>query len=88
MYSIVYKPSFIKQARKLSDKEYTKLKQRIDLLKDKKNHEFLKVHKLHGEFAHLYSLSITNRIRAIFYYEEAKVIAMVNIGDHSIYNPR
>jgi len=61
------------------------IKESILLLKDEKNHQQLKVHKLKG-FSHTYSYSVNYKIRVIFEYGDKKAINILYVGDHdSVY---
>jgi len=85
MYKISFKPSFIKQTRRLENDLLQELLKRVELLKDKSNHQFLKVHKLHGSLSDFYSFSITHSIRVIFKFDDKNEIVLLMIGSHSIY---
>jgi mRNA-degrading endonuclease YafQ of YafQ-DinJ toxin-antitoxin module len=85
MITVSYKPSFIKKVRHLDVELYKELLDRIELLKDDRNHNLLKVHKLHGHFKDCYSFSVDYRIRVIFQYESKNEIVLLSIGDHEVY---
>ncbi len=85
MLRISFKSSFIRQAKKLDEETYKELLESLKLFKDRENHKFLKVHKLHGEFYDCYGFSITHKIRVIFSYESSTEVVLWAIGDHGIY---
>jgi plasmid maintenance system killer protein len=60
--------------------------EKIELLREPKNHQLLKVHKLHGHLAGRYSFSINYKTRIVFEYVSKTEVALLSIGDHDIYN--
>ena len=50
MISIVYSPFFIRKFNKLENGLQEDVIQKINLFKDRENHNMLDVHKLHGKF--------------------------------------
>ncbi|MBI2476049.1 MAG: type II toxin-antitoxin system mRNA interferase toxin, RelE/StbE family [Candidatus Taylorbacteria bacterium] len=85
MITVSYKPSFIKKVRHLDKELYQEVLDKIELLKDERDHTMLKVHKLHGHFKNCYSFSVDYRIRIIFQYESKKEVVLISIGDHEVY---
>lgn len=85
MYKIFFKPSFVKQARKLNGEQYELLKKRIELLKNRNNHSVLRVHKLHGGLARFHSFSLDYSVRVIFKFDSENTISIIDIGNHDIY---
>ena len=85
MYKIGFKPSFIKQAKRLEKGLFEKMIGKIELLKNERNHSLLKVHKLHGKLADCYSFSVDYGVRIIFEFETNKELTLLAIGDHSVY---
>ena len=55
--------------------------EKIELLKDVRNHEKLKVHKLHGRLAKTFAFSVSYELRIIFMYENTKSIIILSFGD-------
>ena len=82
---INYKPSFIREFKKLSVEIQEEAFERISLFRDVGNHKKLKVHKLKGRLANFYSFSITYSHRIVFSYESKTEIVFVAIGDHGVY---
>ncbi len=82
---IRYKPSFIREFKKLpidlQEDAYVKIK----LFRDVKNHEQLKVHKLSGQLKGFYSFSVTYSHRIVFAYESRNIVTFHMIGDHDVY---
>lgn len=85
MYRISFKPSFLRQIKHLDEKVLSGVLRKIELLKEKDNHQYLKVHKLHGILSNCYSFSINYSIRVIFRFEFKKEIVLLYIGNHDIY---
>lgn len=85
MITVSYKPSFIKKVRNLEKDLCKEVLDRIELFKDVRNHELLKVHKLHGEFKNCYSFSVDYRIRVVFQYESKNEVVLLAVGDHEVY---
>lgn len=83
---ISYKATFIRQFNKLDKNLQEEVLQKIDLFKDRKNHDLLKVHKLHGKFKDSYSFYVNYKIRIVFMWENNDEAVLLVIGDHDIYN--
>lgn len=60
--------------------------EKINLLKDIKNHRLLKVHKLHGPLSGWFSFSVNYKARIVFEYVSRTEVALLSIGDHDVYN--
>lgn len=84
-FEIAYLPKAVKQFSKLPKVLQDECILTIALLKDTKNHEKLKVHKLHGILKKYYSASIDRSYRIVFTYENNTIVIML-IGDHSVYS--
>lgn len=82
---ISYKPVFVRQFNKLEEDLQKEVLEKIELLKDSKNHEFLKVHKLHGKLKENYGFYVNYKIRIVFIWESKKEITLLAIGDHDVY---
>lgn len=85
MPEIHYKPTFVRQLKKLEAELIEEVLERVKLLKNPKNHKALKVHKLHGRLAGLFSFSVNFKIRIVFEYLSKKEIVLLSIGDHEVY---
>ena len=83
---IVYIPVFIRQIAKLEAGFQEEMMDKIQLLKDVKNHHYLKVHKLHGRLANRYSFSVNYKTHIVFTYISKQEIALLAIGDHTVYD--
>ena len=78
-------PSFVRQMNRLEADLTEEVFDRIELFKDTKNHQLLKVHKLHGELAGQFSFSVDYKIRIVFKYLSKNEVVLLVIGDHDIY---
>ena len=85
MIEVNYKPTFIKSFDNLENDLQNEIIEKIELLKDQRNHKQLKVHKLHGRIKDKYSFSVNYKYRIIFIYESKKEIVLLAVGDHEIY---
>lgn len=87
MLEVEYAASFVRQFKKLDHVLQDEILERIELFKNKKNHQSLEVHKLHGALAKRYSFSINYRARIIFKYARNKKVAqLLAVGGHEIYD--
>lgn len=82
---VSYKPSFIKQYAALEPSLKEEVKEKIELFKDKNNHQQLKAHKLRGRLAGRYSFSVNYRYRIVFIYETKDEAVLLAVGDHDVY---
>ena len=84
-YLIYFDPYFVRQYKKLTPDIQHIVKNKIELLKDKTNHELLKVHKLHGRLSEFYSFSVTYSLRIVFGYTNITEINILKVGSHDVY---
>ena len=85
MIAISFKPSFIRSVNKLEKALCDEVIEKIELLKDVKNHKSLKVHKLHGRLSGCFSFSVNYKVRIVFQYESKNEVVLLDIDDHDIY---
>lgn len=85
MIEVVYKPTFIRKYKKLPAVLQEEVKERIALFQESPSHSYLKTHKLKGQFKGFYSFSVNYSYRIIFQYEGENKVALVSVGDHTIY---
>ena len=83
--TISYKPSFVREFKKLPTELQEEALDKIELFKNVENHKKLKVHKLQGKLRNFYSFSVTYSHRIVFSYESKEEIVFLAIGDHSVY---
>lgn len=82
---IIYAPSFLNRFKKLPQKLQTEVFEKVDLFKNKVNHESLKVHKLKGRLKGRSSFSVNYKVRIIF-KKERQEFHFLDIGSHDIYD--
>jgi toxin HigB-1 len=82
---IIYAPSFLNRFKKLHKKLQEEAFEKIDLFKNKKNHQVLKVHKLKGRLRGRYSFSVNYKVRILF-KKKGNEFHFLDIGDHDIYD--
>jgi len=82
---IGYSSSFIRVYNSLDKDLADEVYEKINLLKDRRNHSALKVHKLHGRLKNKHSFSVNYKIRVVFEFFGKNRIIMHDVGDHDIY---
>ncbi len=82
---IKYKPSFLREFKKLPVEIQEEAKEKILLFQDESNHKRLRVHKLQGRLKDFYSFSVTYSHRIVFIYEDTQTAVLVAVGDHAVY---
>ena len=85
MIDIIYPHVFIRKFQRLETNVQEEVQQKIHLFKDRKNHELLKVHKLHGKFRDQFSFSINYKFRIAFRYISKNEVLFLDIDDHDMY---
>lgn len=85
MIEIEYTSSFIKVYDELDTNLKIEIKEKIELLKNRKNHQVLRVHKLHGRLKNRYSFYVNYKIRIVFEFIDKQTARLHAIGDHDIY---
>lgn len=83
---VSYTRVFVKRLSKYDGEFNGIILEKIEEFKDPKNHEHLKIHKLHGKFSKFFSFSINYKTRIVFEYVSKKEVALLSIGDHDVYN--
>ena len=84
--TIMYRPEFIRLYGNLEPSLREECKEKIDMFKDRENHRYLKVHKLHGRLNGRYGFSVNYKYRIVFEYEDKNTAVLMAVGDHDIYN--
>ena len=82
---VQYKPSFLRQFKKLEPALQKEAAEKIELFNDAENHRTLAVFKLKGRLTGHMSFSVNYRYRIVFEYVDAKTAGFLAIGDHDIY---
>jgi len=83
--AVRYKPSFLRQYKKLEPALQDDVYEKIELFKNPKNHTKLHVHKLKGILAGRFSFSVNYQYRIVYKYLDKKTVVFLVIGDHDIY---
>ena len=86
MLNVYFKASFIRKMNALPKALQEDALDKIGQLKSIKNHQLLKVHKLHGPLAGLFSFSVNYKTRIVFERISKNEVALLSVGDHDIYN--
>ena len=85
MFGISITPNFQRQFSKQEEDLKEEILEKLELLKDKLNHQTLKVYKLKGKLSGRYSFSVNYRIRIIFNFLDKDEIILLAVGDHDVY---
>ena len=85
MIEIGYTPAFSREFKKLDYDLAQEVVEKIEIFKDLKNHDILKVHKLNGRLKDRYSFSVNYKIRIVFHYVSKNEVILVAVGDHDVY---
>lgn len=85
MTEVHFKPTFIKQFKKLESALQEEAFEKIELFRDAKNHKQLKVHKLNGVLSGRYSFSVNYKTRIVFTYLSKIEAVLLSIGDYEVY---
>ena len=85
MLSVVYKPGFLRSWKKLPSALQDEVLEKIELFKDPRNHQHLRVHKLHGPLAGSYSFSVNYQWRVVFEWLSKREAVLLAVGDHDVY---
>jgi mRNA-degrading endonuclease YafQ of YafQ-DinJ toxin-antitoxin module len=85
MFGISITPNFQRQFSKQEEDLKEEILEKLELLKNKLNHQTLKVHKLKGKLSGRYSFSVNYRIRIIFNFLDKDEIILLAVGDHDVY---
>lgn len=87
MIEVEYTRRFLRDYGKLPGALREEIKEKIALFQENQNHSMLRVHKLQGSLKGLYAFSVNYRYRIIFDYLDKKKrkLALITVGDHSIY---
>ncbi len=82
---IVYTPNFIREYKNLPLALQEEVKEKIALFAKDPRQPSLKTHKLKGRLQGSFSFSVNYRYRIIFEYDSGSTVALLGVGDHSIY---
>ena len=82
---IRFKPSFVREFKKLPPEVREEALEKIEKFKDTTYHQKLRVHKLTGRLKNFYSFSVTYSHRIVFFYETEGTVVFLAIGTHDVY---
>ncbi len=80
-----FKPAFLRQLGKLPPSLQEEAAEKIAVFKRNPQHTSLKAHKLKGKLKGYWSFSVNYKYRIVYEHESKNAVALVKIGDHSIY---
>ncbi len=86
MIAVLYKPTFVRQYKKLPVALQEEIKEKLALFAKNPKYPFLKMHKLKGKLKKFYSFSVNYEYRIVFKFESKASAVMLAVGDHSVYN--
>lgn len=86
MITVGFTPEFFRRLKKLTPQLQELAFERIELFKDRTNHQRLDVHKLHGKYTGFFGFSIDNKNRIMFEWVSGTEAILHTVGDHSIYD--
>ena len=84
-YSLTFTKRFEKNYKHLSEHEVRQLKEKLKLLTENPLHPSLRTKRIQGT-RDLFEFSVNMDIRVIWYYENDRIIILVDIGHHDILN--
>ncbi|TSA44013.1 hypothetical protein D4R49_00985 [bacterium] len=86
MVTVGFTPEFFRRLKKLTPQLREIAFERIELFRNRANHQRLEVHKLHGEYKGFFGFSIDRRNRIMFEWVSDTEVILHTVGDHSIYD--
>ena len=86
MLELIYTAPFVRKLNALETALQDEVIEKLELFRDPKNHERLRLHKLRGEMKAYHSFSVNYTTRVVVRIVKKKAIAfMVDVGDHDVY---
>ncbi|WP_276880765.1 type II toxin-antitoxin system YafQ family toxin [Anaerococcus tetradius] len=82
-YKITYSKAFKKHYKKLSDTEKIQMKKKLKFFVENPTHPSLRTKKIQGTDG-IWESSVNMDIRIIWFYENNKLIFLLDIGHHDI----
>ncbi len=80
---IVFKKSFVKQYKKLSNKIKQKVQERNILFEKDRYNSIFNNHALHGKYKGYRSISVSGNLRIIYKAIDKDSVLFIEIGTHS-----
>lgn len=84
--NVYYLPIFVRQYKRLPDSLQCEIREKISLFEQDTFHPFLKTHKLKGFLKDRWAFSVNYKYRIVFRYLSKNEVALLAVGDHSIYD--
>jgi len=85
MIKVKFKPTLLRQYRKLPKDLQEEIKEKIDLFRKDPQHSSLKAHKLKGQLKGYSSFWVNYRFRIVYQHESKKNVVLLAVGDHDVY---
>ena len=86
MPTIVFRPMFLRQYAKLPKELREEVDEKIALFRGDARLPTLRAHKLKGELRGSSSFWVNYRYRVVYEYESKNRVALLAVGDHSVYD--
>ncbi len=86
MVTVGFTPAFFRSLKKLPPQLQEDAFQKIELFRDRSNHQRLKVHKLHGKYKGFLGFWIDRKNRIKFEWVAGGEALLHIVGDHTIYD--
>lgn len=83
MFQITFTEKFKKHYKLLKDTEKKQFKNKLSIFCENPMHPSLRVKKIQG-MKDIFEFSVNMDIRVIWFYEDTKIIALIDIGHHDI----
>ncbi len=84
-YQITFTKRFEKNFKNLNEQEKKQLRSKLQLLAENPMHPSLRTKRIQGS-KDLFECSVNMDIRIIWYYEDDKLIILIDVGHHDILN--
>lgn len=82
-YQLTFTDRFQKHFRTLTEQEKKQLRQKLELLVENPLHPSLRTKRIQGT-TDLFEFSVNMSIRVIWFYENNRMIILVDVGHHDI----
>jgi mRNA-degrading endonuclease RelE of RelBE toxin-antitoxin system len=82
-YTLIYDKKFVKRYAKLSKPERAQVDGKLAILSKNPNHPSLRTKRVQGSQS-LFEASVNMDIRIIWFYEDDKLIVLLDVGHHDL----
>ena len=86
MIAIMYTSHFLRQFNKLPPALQDEVETKILLFTHHPQDPLLRTHKLKGDLRGYWSFSVNYSYRIVFEYDSKNSVALLSVGDHSVYD--